>query len=828
MKHILQKFLAALVFLGIISFVQQADAHVIDEVRMKSAQSDYEGYYTLLQSYKGTQSGVTFESYSPKWNTVDKLKALEAELLRNKHGEEMKQLGKIIILPDYLPNNKNVLGQYIASYQYNDTSVRLLPDRKIYLFGGNDYTTPEAMSFVLSHEYGHHFTYYYLLNKENKKPGTWLTSEYAEARGFEDYSRVHDSVSGEYEWAMPEILAEDYVQLFGSENAIKNSAQMNVFLPTPFDEPESQNYWSEAIGGEFEPKTAIPFYLKEFEVNPYNTTMYNLHVQLKNLDSKKTYVHAKEGTGTYAPVTVDTLSGLDETSKWYKYAELPSKVNWVLSKEMNKEVAFTAIQHETKGFNKGSATLRLNYENLNSNVVSEEEMNKDLYKDTKVYTMAEKKEMIREEAVKHGIPPEVLKAIAFVETGMKQFDAEGNPIITDDGGIGIMQITASEAELEADGIDVERLKWDTRYNIATGAKWLKKKWNNSNLPMVNDKDPNEIESWYFAVMAYNGLSKRNDPNFEFDKPAYQERVFEVIRRYSNLPVSETPDITINYPYEDKPDIMSFADPQYDWPGATESTQMWTGGETLYTWNHQLTYSKLRNGVNGTESAKLVHYTPLKIADGPYETSNEDNQYVMYKVIGNGFEGYTASSNLRNGNVKLFPDVKFGDQASSIAFLQMRGIISGHTDGTFKPNDSLLRRHGAAMLVKELGLTLPDGYKMKATDMKPGDLGYHDMLIAEAHGLMNGSNGKLRPNENLTRAQMAAILTRSYGDVYEKPTFNAAFTDVKPGDWSYNSINMLSYNEITKTSGGAFMVNQPISRAHFSMFLKRTIELKESK
>lgn len=826
MKNIIQKFLAAFVFMGIISFVQQADAYVIDEVRMKSAQSDYEGYYTLVQTYKGTESGVTFESYSPKWNTAEKLKALEDELLRNKYGEEIKLLGKIIILPDYLPNNKNVLGQYIASYQYTNTSVKLLPDRKIYLFGGNDYTTPEAMAFVLSHEYGHHFTYYYLLNKENKRPGTWLTSAYAKARGFGDYSRVHDSVTGEYEWAMSEILAEDYVQLFGSANAIKNSAQMNVFLPTPFDKPESQSYWSETLGGDFALKAGIPFYLKDFEVNPFNSSMYNLQVQLKNLEGKKTYVRAKEGTGVYAPVTLDTLSGLNETSKWYKYAELPSAVNWVLSKSMNNEVAFTAIQYETKGFNKGSQTLRLNYENLNSNVATEEEINREVYKDAKVYTMAEKKEMIREAALKYGIPPEVLKAIAFVETGMKQFDAEGNPVITEDGGIGIMQITASEAELEADGIDPERLKRDTGYNIETGAKWLKKKWNNNNLPKVNDKDPNEIESWYFAIMAYNGLSKRNDPNLQYGKPAYQERVFEVIRSYSNLPIAKTPKINIKYPYPDKPDIMSFVDAQYDWPGATESTQMWAGGETLYSWNHQLSYSKLRNGVNGAESAKLVHYTPLKIIDGPYETANDDNQYVMYKVAGNGFEGYTASSNLRNGNVTVFPDVKFGDQASSIAFLQMRGIISGHADGTFKPNDSLLRRHGAAMLVKELGLTLPQGYKMKATDMKPTDLGYNDMLIAEAYGLMTGSNGKLRPKENLTRAQMAAILARAYGNVYERPTFNAVFTDVKPGDWSYNSINSLSYNGITKTSGGAFMVNQPISRAHFSMFLKRTIELKE--
>ncbi|WP_442596785.1 S-layer homology domain-containing protein [Neobacillus sp. D3-1R] len=809
--------------LFLFGFAQHSSAHVLDEVRTKSAQSDYQDNYTLLASYKGEKSGVTFESYSPLWRSTDKLKALEEELLRNKHGEELPLLGKVMIIPDY-PAGKKVMGQYFASYQYTSTSASLKSDRPIYLFGGNDFTTVDSMAYVLSHEYGHHFTFYHLINDENSKPGNWLTSDYAKSRELDANPNVHDTDTGEYIWSMPEILAEDYVQLFGSENAIKQSAQMNVNISTPFDTPAIEDYWSKLLPG-FEPKNPLSFYLKGAETNPYNPQMYNLQLQLKNLEGDTTYVHAREGTGTYSSVLLDQVTGVADSTKWYNYSQLPLEVSWILNQIDNKQMNLNAIQHEATGFNRGSQTLVLNYENIQSSVTTDADIQKELYQESKSYSTLEIKAMLQETAIQNGIPPEILKAIAFIETGMKQFDSAGQPIIATDGGIGIMQITMSDAELQTAGIDKERLKWDTQYNIETGAKILKQKWNNSNLPKINDKNPNTIENWYFAIMAYNGLSKRNDPNLDHEKAPYQERVLEAIRNYSLLPISSIPKVNIAYPYTDKPDIMSFVDSEYNWPNVgTLTSQTFTNGQKVYTLNDQLSYSKLRDGINGAEIQRLPHYTPIEIIAGPFEMENPSNHYVMYQVKGNGFVGYIASSNLHAGNVTVFSDVKFGEEASAIAYLQLKSIISGYPDGTFKPGQPLLRRHAAAMLVKELGLTLPEGYKMKATDMKPTDLNYQEMMIAEAHGLI-GKDGALRPNENLTRAQMAAILARAYENLYAKPTNNAYFTDVKPGDWSYNVINTLAFNKITVTANGAYHPNDNVTRSQFSRFLMRTMELR---
>lgn len=797
----------------------QADASVVDEVRTKSAQSGYEDSYTLVAQYKGEKSGVTFESYSSMWKTTDKLKQLEAELLKNKHGEELALLGKIIIIPNS-PSGEDVLGEYIANYKFTSTNVTLLSNRTIYLFGGNNNTTIESMAYTLSHEYGHHFTFYQLLNKENKMPGTWKNSEYATSRGVQSTtSPAHDKSFGEYHWALPEIMAEDYVQLFGSETAIKDAAQMNVDLSTPFDVPTIQEYWKKYLSG-FEPKSALPFYLTNFENNTYNSNMYNIRLLLQNMDRKPTYIHATEGTGTYASVRLDTIKDLEDSNKWYNYRQLTSDINWVLDKSESDTMRLTAIQHSDNGFNRGSKSLKLNYKNLATNVTSGVEV----YKDAKIYNAAEIKTMLREEAVANGIPPEILKAIAYVETGMQQYNSAGQPNIASDGGIGIMQITLPEAEAAAKGIDLERLKWDTRYNIQTGAKILKEKWNNPNLPRINDKNPSVVADWYFAIMAYNGLSKRNDPTIN-GALAYQEKVIDTIRKNSLFPITinDIEQINITYPYPDKPDIMVFTDSQYIWPNLNEkSKQMWSKGKMVYSWNNQLSFSNLRNGVNGSVTLQLPHYTPLEIIDGPFEVETKENHYSMYEVKGNGFEGFISSSNIMEGNVTLFKDVTFGESASAITYLQLKKIISGYPDETFKPNQALTRRQAAAMLVKELGLELPEGYTMKSSDMKPGDANYREMAIVEAHGLM-GRNGTLNPKGNLTRAQMAQIMVEAYGKLYKAPVGETNFTDVEKTNWSYDYINTLAYNNITVTSGGAFRPNGHVTRSQFSLFLMRTIE-----
>ena len=117
---------------------------------------------------------------------------------------------------------------------------------------------------------------------------------------------------------------------------------------------------------------------------------------------------------------------------------------------------------------------------------------------------AEIRAKLQDAAVGRGVPPEILYAIAFQESTWRQFDANGDPLIGFDGlGIGIMQVTSYVAY----DLDVERLKTDIDYNIASGADILleKRTWT----PVIGDGDTRCYETWFYAVWAYNGWTADN-------------------------------------------------------------------------------------------------------------------------------------------------------------------------------------------------------------------------------------------------------------------------------------------------------------------------------
>ncbi|WP_121663659.1 transglycosylase SLT domain-containing protein [Metabacillus litoralis] len=259
-----------------------------------------------------------------------------------------------------------------------------------------------------------------------------------------------------------------------------------------------------------------------------------------------------------------------------------------------------------------------------------------------------KKELIVEVAKQYNIPPEILKAIAYSETGMKQFDSNGNPIVSDDGGIGMMQITLSDQELADKQISKERLLTDTEYNIKIGAQILNEKWGYNFIPKINDHDRSKIEHWYFAVWAYNGLSKRNDPN-EHAEP-YQEKVFDYLRRdNTGVKITATPKIETSYKSDG---TLQFTKLQYNidsWN--TPSVQAMEAGDVVYT-----SKSSLANGVSNLRdyhdtvgssiTDKIEPLSKVKILAGPYESTSSANFFSFFKVSVNGKEGYMATSNLQ--------------------------------------------------------------------------------------------------------------------------------------------------------------------------------------
>ena len=157
-------------------------------------------------------------------------------------------------------------------------------------------------------------------------------------------------------------------------------------------------------------------------------------------------------------------------------------------------------------------------------------------------------EKIEDKANEYNIPPVLLKAVVWMESGWKQYKTDpttgqpllDQPLIGVDGlGIGIMQISSYDP---IDKVTVDRLKNDVDYNLEVGCQILNQKWRAN--PKIGNGDRDVLENWYFAVWGYNSWCSSNNPNFNTDKSSYQDAVFSLMGQKYNSAITFAPGATI--------------------------------------------------------------------------------------------------------------------------------------------------------------------------------------------------------------------------------------------------------------------------------------------
>lgn len=139
--------------------------------------------------------------------------------------------------------------------------------------------------------------------------------------------------------------------------------------------------------------------------------------------------------------------------------------------------------------------------------------------------------------------------------------------------------------------------------------------------------------------------------------------------------------------------------------------------------------------------------------------------------------------------KDFTDVKDGAwYAKAVRVLASRGIISGYTDGSFRPDDPISRAEFTAIATRFAKAT--EG-KTSFTDVSASHWAYSSIATAAGYGWVNGySDGSFVPAGKITRGEVAAIVNRMLGRVADQDYINANsgklanFTDLTPGLWCY--------------------------------------------
>ncbi|MEH7545222.1 Ig-like domain-containing protein [Neobacillus vireti] len=324
-------------------------------------------------------------------------------------------------------------------------------------------------------------------------------------------------------------------------------------------------------------------------------------------------------------------------------------------------------------------------------------------------------------ALEANIPSEVIKAVATNENGgWRQFEDNGQPVISADGGIGLMQITNQP------NYDQEKLKNDIYYNIQAGVDILKGMYQRTDLPKIEGAGPEVIENWYFPVMAYNGTKPVNSPLVQADgtknTKAYQEKVFAILQRDSFLGdtnLAQYPFSTADFQYDPSSDTnIVFNKLLYRLTDQMHaSTALFHAGDKVVVTEEK---AKLRLDSTSTSSSlkELALNTTLIITgDFVYDKNAYSvNQFVWYpvKTEDQKLKGYVSSAYLAK---KLEAPVvsPVDDNDASVSGKAPANVLIQVMNGTNQIGTATSDANGyfkAGIAVQKAGTKLTVSYKDK--------------------------------------------------------------------------------------------------------------------
>ena len=164
---------------------------------------------------------------------------------------------------------------------------------------------------------------------------------------------------------------------------------------------------------------------------------------------------------------------------------------------------------------------------------------------------------------------------------------------------------------------------------------------------------------------------------------------------------------------------------------------------------------------------------------------------------------------------LEPDYIFYEE---ILYLTDVGVIAGYPDSTFRANEKVTRAQAAMMIGRALNL---DGTKRSAafSDVSNSHQASGYITAATEADIIKGfPDGTFRPDERVTRGQMAIFLSRAFQLTEEAVV---PFSDVSPSMASYSYIKRLIAVNLTQGyADHTFRPYQTLNRGQFSAFLAR--------
>lgn len=181
--------------------------------------------------------------------------------------------------------------------------------------------------------------------------------------------------------------------------------------------------------------------------------------------------------------------------------------------------------------------------------------------------------------------------------------------------------------------------------------------------------------------------------------------------------------------------------------------------------------------------------------------------------------------LKEESEKSFTDISGHWAESSIQFMLREGIISGMDDGTFAPDKNVTRAEFAAILAK--ALNLDEKSENLYSDVEDGSWYAPAVLECTGAKLIVGDDGKFRPNEYLTREEMAVIVSRAekYMGLQSDRKSTGYFSDENYiSGWAKDAVLEIAGSGIINGyEDGTFRPKENTTRAHAAVVICRLLD-----
>lgn len=154
-----------------------------------------------------------------------------------------------------------------------------------------------------------------------------------------------------------------------------------------------------------------------------------------------------------------------------------------------------------------------------------------------------------------------------------------------------------------------------------------------------------------------------------------------------------------------------------------------------------------------------------------------------------------------------------------------GLLSGD-NGRIRPNDLLTRAEMAAIMVRACG-AIDEADLSEYKDVSKDAWYYSAMSKAVEMGAFKGSDGKLNPENNITRQEAFVVLARVFSLNTDKDINNAILRQFKDGlqvaDWAEREVAAIVKNGYVKgDTSGKINPENSISRAEFAAVMHRLV------